>query len=371
MEIIHLILGKANPARMNGVNRVVNELATQQQQSGRSVAVWGFTPNPVHDYPARPYETRLFRAARQPFRIGRDWQEAMAARPDAVVHIHGGFIPRFYAASRFLRRQRIPYVLTPHGCYNTVAMQKSGLAKRLYVQLFEQRFLADAAVVHCLGKSEVAGLNALGSGAKTALIPYGYATTGDAPAGTPSGFTVGFCGRIDLAHKGLDRLVSGFANFQKVVPDAKLWIIGDGPQRGELEQQVGQLGLASAVTFWGSRFGEEKLDLLRQCAVFVHASRYEGLPVAVLEAASLGIPCLVSEATNVGDAVRAFDAGYVAQTGEAPEVTKGLSVLYQRLLTDQAGVIRRNARRMVRDEYNWEQSLQRFDQLYRQAWQAN
>ena len=62
MEIIHIILGKANPERMNGVNKVVYQLATQQSHSGRDVKVWGITKNISHDYGVRNFETRLFQA---------------------------------------------------------------------------------------------------------------------------------------------------------------------------------------------------------------------------------------------------------------------------------------------------------------------
>ena len=43
MEIIHIVLGKANPDRMNGVNKVVYQLATKQADFGEKVAVWGIT----------------------------------------------------------------------------------------------------------------------------------------------------------------------------------------------------------------------------------------------------------------------------------------------------------------------------------------
>ena len=55
MEIIHIILGKANPERMNGVNKVVHEMASNQTQRGYEVMVWGITTNPVHDYPERGF----------------------------------------------------------------------------------------------------------------------------------------------------------------------------------------------------------------------------------------------------------------------------------------------------------------------------
>ena len=60
MKIIHLVLGKANPLRMNGVNKLVHEMATTQQEMGYNVNLWGITENPIHDYPPRNYRTVLF-----------------------------------------------------------------------------------------------------------------------------------------------------------------------------------------------------------------------------------------------------------------------------------------------------------------------
>ena len=60
MEIIHIVLGKANPDRMNGVNKVVFQLATKQAESGRKVTVWGITKDPIKNFPDRNFETVLF-----------------------------------------------------------------------------------------------------------------------------------------------------------------------------------------------------------------------------------------------------------------------------------------------------------------------
>ncbi|UFH54880.1 glycosyltransferase family 4 protein [Spirosoma sp. KNUC1025] len=366
MEIIHLILGKANPARMNGVNKVVHDLATQQQQAGFAVEVWGFSANPVHDYPERTYTTRLFGASRNPFGISASWKQAIMSRKNTiVVQLHGGFVPRFYAAARFLQQHQIPYLITPHGNYNWHALQRSRLRKKLYFNLFERNLLNGAGAIHALGQSEIDGLQSIFPNEKSVLIPYGFSALANVTAGAPAEFIVGFCGRLDIDHKGLDRLIEGFALFREKAPFAQLWIIGDGPHRQQLEKMVEQLALRQYVVFWGSQFGDEKVRLLSQCSVFVHASRYEGLPVAVLEAASLGIPCLVSEATNVGEAVRSFDAGYVIGQGTSPQVAEGLSNLYQQWQTDRLMSLRRNARRMVDEEFNWPRQLDLFNQLYR------
>ena len=60
MEIVHLILGKANPNRMNGVNKVVYQLASRQSLSKRDVSIWGITKDLNHNYGERPFQTLLF-----------------------------------------------------------------------------------------------------------------------------------------------------------------------------------------------------------------------------------------------------------------------------------------------------------------------
>src|ERR1700678_2975143 len=103
MEIIHLILGKANPERMNGVNKVVHEMATNQVLLGYPVQVWGITAHPEHNYPARTFTTRLFQAYRNPFKIDPALKQAfLDYKGRIVVHFHGAFIPVFYSVSRFL-----------------------------------------------------------------------------------------------------------------------------------------------------------------------------------------------------------------------------------------------------------------------------
>jgi len=125
MEIIHLVLGKVNPERMNGVNKVVHELATRQKNAGQQVQVWCITHNPVHDYPERNFSTSLFKACRNPFAMSAALKYAlMQLESDTVVHLHGGFIPVFYSIAKLLRARKMAVVLTPHGSYNTIALQK-------------------------------------------------------------------------------------------------------------------------------------------------------------------------------------------------------------------------------------------------------
>ncbi len=297
MEIIHLILGKANPDRMNGVNKVVYQLASRQAISGKKVSVWGITKDLTHNYGKRAFNTRLFQASKNPFGLDKELTKALLElEEDAIVHLHGGWIPTYATLGRFMRKNRIPFVLTPHGAYNTVAMQRNRVVKKLYFELFEKSLLIGSRKVHSLGESEVSGLNEMFSNTKTMKLPYGFespALTDPVSAPTRE-FVVGFVGRLDVHTKGLDTLMEAFESFLFKNPDAKLWIVGDGEGRATLEKAIAQNGLEENVVMWGGRFGEEKDELMRQMTVFAHPSRNEGLPVAVLEAAAMGIPSVVT-----------------------------------------------------------------------------
>ncbi len=375
IHILHIILGKANPERMNGVNKVVFALASEQVRAGWQVAVWGVTAEPVANYPPRPFTTRLFQAQRNPFVLDKALTAALDTDlpPGTVVHLHGGFVPLNYAVAQRLRTRKIPYILTPHGSYNVIAMNKNRFAKETYVRFFERSLLRHAAVVHCLGQSETVGTRALVPTANTCLLPYGFdqlpAPTSSNPNAPQTPFRVGFCGRLDTYTKGLDALLTGFGFFLKQVPTAELWLIGDGPGRTEMEAGAAALPTGS-VRLFGSKYGAEKLALLAELDVFAHPSRNEGLPTAVLEAASLGVPCLVTEATNMGAYIRQGACGEVIALTDPQQVATALTGLYHTLQNTPDGHgLRERARTMVATAFGWSGLLPEYGRMYEAALQ--
>jgi hypothetical protein len=153
MEIIHLILGKANPNRLNGVNKVVYQLASNQARKQREVAVWGITKSLNHNYGERNFKTILFPEMKNPFIIAKSLKESLLAkRGDVVFHLHGGWIPIYSSLSKYLFKNNIPFVLTPHGAYNTIAMQRSSFIKKIYFQFFEASLLKRVSKIHCIGE---------------------------------------------------------------------------------------------------------------------------------------------------------------------------------------------------------------------------
>jgi glycosyltransferase involved in cell wall biosynthesis len=374
MEVIHLILGKANPMRMNGVNKVVHEMATNQVLRGYPVEVWGITSNPVHDYPERNFPTRLFLSAINPFHVSRELKQALLEKKGhIVVHIHGAFLPVFYSVSRFLHAHHIPYIITPHSTYNKVMMKKNALLKKLYFLFFEKHLLDRAFAIHLLGKSERQGLEAIYHNKKTLLIPYGFSRKDSpVPAVKSDVFTVVYCGRLAIFPKGLDILLEGFALFNRRHPDSRLVLIGDGKEKSSLQESCRGLGISSSVLFTGSLFGEKKTRFLCESDVFAHPSRTDGLPATILEAAALGLPCVISDATNMCHYIDLFDAGYAMRSPGPEEFCKGLEEMYTRIVAAGEGArLRQNAWQMIDTAFDWSWILQEFDHLYRRSLEQN
>lgn len=357
MEIIHLVLGKANPNRMNGVNKVVYQMAVKQTDFNNKVNVWGITADLSKNYEERNFETQLFLKSKNPFKLDNLLKKAILNKKEtAIFHIHGGWIPVFYSISNFLKKNDIPFVFTPHGAYNSIAMKRSFWLKKIYFQLFEKSLLNNANKIHCIGKSEVDGLNSIFCNTKSILLPYGFENKHRIAPKYATNTTIifGFIGRLDIFTKGLDVLLKSFEQFVSNVPSAQLWIVGDSNEKNKLEQLILKHKLNDNVTLFGSKFGEEKNNLLQQMDVFVHPSRNEGLPTSVIEAASFEKPCIVTDATNIGKLIEQFNAGITIKKLSTNQLYLALNSLYLTWTNDlQYKKMCKNAAIMVEETYNW------------------
>jgi len=364
MEIIHIILGKANPNRLNGINKVVYHLATEQTKAGKTVQVWGITPNPVHDYPERNFTTVLFQSHRFPFQVDKELKKSILEKKAAVFHFHGGWVPVFSTLANFMSRNGVRYVLTPHGAYNRIAMKRSLLMKMLYYYVFEKSFLQNARLVHLIGESEKDGLNQLNPSSATILIPYGFDSVVKAAVERSNDeFIIGFVGRLDVYTKGLDLLIEAFDQFQKIHAQSLLWIIGDGEGKSFLENEINRRKLTTAKLL-GKKYGDEKDELISKMHVFAHPSRNEGLPTAVLEAASLGVASVVSVATNMAGYVEQYNAGEVTSSNNSNDLCEAFERVYQNYSIGQYSTYSNGAFQMLEKEFSWPLLVQKFDELY-------
>src|SRR5581483_3203949 len=118
-------------------------------------------------------------------------------------------------------------------------------------------------------------------------------------------------------YKGHREMIAAWSRVRVQIPDAQLWIAGDGNLRAELQAQVAALGLQGAVRFWGRVDDLKKQELMQACRAFALPSRREGFGLVYLEAMRAGRPCLVSTVDAGREVVNPPEAGLAADPGNA------------------------------------------------------
>ena len=93
--------------------------------------------------------------------------------------------------------------------------------------------------------------------------------------------------------KAYDVLLRAFSSVLKAFPQAQLAILGEGPLETQLKEQAVELGIERAVAFPG--FQKNPWPYVRHADLFVLASRFEGLPNALLEVLALGVPVVATD----------------------------------------------------------------------------
>jgi glycosyltransferase involved in cell wall biosynthesis len=140
--------------------------------------------------------------------------------------------------------------------------------------------------------------------------------------GVPSDvFAFFFVGRLSPV-KDLGTLLDAFARLSPAIQDrAHLYVVGDGSERAGLEAQRAALGLRERVTFLGAR--SEVGELLLAADAFVMSSKSEGLPMVLLEAMAVGVPCV---ATAVGGIPQLFgdDRGLMVPAQDAAALANAM-----------------------------------------------
>jgi GalNAc-alpha-(1->4)-GalNAc-alpha-(1->3)-diNAcBac-PP-undecaprenol alpha-1,4-N-acetyl-D-galactosaminyltransferase len=159
--------------------------------------------------------------------------------------------------------------------------------------------------------------------------------------------------------KGFDLLLDAFAPVAARHPDWRLEIAGEGPERGALQNRIDRYGLGSRVRLVG--WAEEPDRFLSQSAIFVMSSRYEGFPVALIEAMACGLP-VVSFDCDSGprEIIRPDHDGLLVPA----EDVAGLQEAIERMIGDATLRVRLGANaRSVVTRFSPELFLERWNQV--------
>ena len=273
--------------------------------------------------------------------------------PDIVV-FHGVYITKYIHIYRKLLKRNIPYIIVPRASLTLGAQKQKRLKKIVGNVLLFNRFINNACSIHYLTNNEMKLSSAfrqkhfiVGNGVH---IPQAYAKK------TDKGSNITFIGRYDINHKGLDILMESLHHVKKELnqynPSIRLFGSDYNGGQNYLENKISEYGLEGICTVHSPVFGEAKHKVLMDTDIFISPSRFEGHPMAVIEAMAYGIPCILTDGTNMLDVLERYDAGWTATLDARDLARVILSAVGDKDAIYAKG---QNARRLAEENYSWEQ----------------
>src|SRR6266550_2670757 len=173
-------------------------------------------------------------------------------------------------------------------------------------------------------------------------------------------FAVGWIGRM-TAVKRTDDVLVAFKRLRDSGVDAVLCMVGDGPDRLQLEQRAHELGVARDTLFLG--YQEDVAQFYAAFDALVLPSGNEGTPVTVIEALAAELPVVATRVGGVPDVVRDGEDGFLVEAGATDDLADRLA----QLAGDPALRARmgKQGRERVLPRYAVERLVDDVDRLYR------
>jgi L-malate glycosyltransferase len=298
MKIHHVL----NSFETGGAEMLVARLAAVQRQSGHELKVHSISgvDGPI---------SRVLDRLQVPYQIheGGPWYarakqlaNALARDKPSIIHTHNA-APTLIGCLASLRLIGVKVIRTEHGASSMIP---SRLQRMICSRLSASVVAVSDTVAEHLLNTQSANAN------KIRVI-----TNGAAPPSEESSEAIESnrpaCRLISVGRlvweKDFPTLIRAHARVVQNLPGSELWIVGEGVERNRLELLIAELGLENRVRLLGSH---SNIGFwLKQADIFVMSSVSEGLPISLLEALSVGLPCIVTEVGGMPEVIHQSGAG--------------------------------------------------------------
>lgn len=159
--------------------------------------------------------------------------------------------------------------------------------------------------------------------------------------------------------EGVKKLIESIGMLKKEYPGVKLLIVGDGEYRKKLEQYADERKVRSNVVFTG--FIGKSSTALAACDIYTHISLQEGLPIALLEAMSMGKPVIASKTGGIPEIIVDGQNGILVETKKDKIADEIVKLAKDRVKMELLG---KNAVQTVKERHNWDKVTQEFLNIY-------
>jgi glycosyltransferase involved in cell wall biosynthesis len=257
----------------------------------------------------------------------------LRAQQPALLHAH--FAIDAAEALPLARALSIPLIVTLHG-YDVMSNDETHSASRrgrVYLAR-RQRLFREASLFLCV--SEAIRQKAITRGFpshKLRVHAIGIDVARFQPAGHLSGAPdILFVGRL-VEKKGCAHLIHAMCEVRRVLPQARMIVLGDGPERSRLEAEAHRWG--SQAIFLGVQSGDQVRQWMASSRVLAVPSitardgDAEGLPTVLYEALAMGLPVACFRTSGIPELVRDEVEGLFAEEGDEAGLARNLLRLCQ------------------------------------------
>ena len=246
-------------------------------------------------------------------------------------------------------KNNIPYIVIPHGCLVKKAQKKKHLKKIIGNLLLFNKFIKKANCLQFLTEQELK---------ESVLKNKNYIISGNGVSkpnyvNKYTNNDLVYIGRYDINTKGLDLLVNVCKNNKDWFINNNVKIMLYGRNTDNNKEKLNELiseDIKDIIILNDEIYNKEKEEVLKNAYAFIQTSRHEGQPMGIIEALSVGLPCIVTYQTNFGEFVNKYNCG-IGVNIDLDEIFEAIKMMYNK---DIRNICSNNALKYTNEIYDFD-----------------
>ena len=155
-------------------------------------------------------------------------------------------------------------------------------------------------------------------------------------------------------------LIKSFKIINDKIQNTKLIMVGDGPLEAECIKLIHEYNLQSKIQLVG--FQKDSKIFYKIFDIFILSSHYEGMPYALLEAMSMGIPAVGTNVIGIKDLIVNGETGYLVNEGNHTELAEAVVNLIEN--PEKLSIFSNNAKNIADENYNLDNGIKNYQEFY-------